>query len=267
MILGITGMVIDKNGNRGSAGAGKSTVANRLIDRWSFTAVGMADPMKRFLMDLYDWPAEVLFGETELKNKPDERYPRARHRAKELIQALADAAVDRVRVPPGVLKTALMAEETVEYLTPRLACQKLGKAMRECYPDVWCVKGMRVAKQLLTRAYDYHPVHGLISADDPQLREKMGVGLEDTILPVGGVCFSDIRFKNELAVIKREGGKVIRVVRPVEQLFISNEHESENDLNDVPDEEFDYVLQGPPSGVPIVQALTDKMMENVCQSR
>ena len=260
MIIGITGLVIDAQGKRGSAGAGKSTVADRLVNKFSFCQVGMADPMKRFLMDLFDWPAEVLFGETEKKNVPDKRYCIG-YRDTVTVDEIAEmhqASKGLSSLESKMLWEQRTKEITALYLTPRLACQKLGKAMRECYPDIWCVKGMRVAKELLhtdatLHAY-YRPEEGI--------RYNTGGTSK-----VKGVCFSDIRFKNELAVIKREGGKVIRVVRPVEELFISNEHESENDLNDVPDEEFDYILHGKPKDVPDLQLKTDEMMEMLCLSK
>ena len=261
MILGITGMVIDKSGNRGSAGAGKSTVADRLIDKHGFTAVGFADVMKRFAMNLFDWTPEQLFGSTELKNVPDARYPisctNCGCRGRSIkSQFCSTECYNGFHANLGFpeYQGRMCLEASDEYLTPRETLQQLGTWGRECYPDIWAQYAMRVAKELLEGGYVYSPEKGLQSEyghpNSPQF-------------PYKGVCFSDVRFKNELAVIKREGGKVIRVVRPVEELFISNEHESENNLNDVPDEEFDYVIMGRPKDVPDLQLRTDYMLNEL----
>jgi hypothetical protein len=66
--------------------------------------VALADPLKEFAMRVYDFSIVQLWGPSEERNRPDERYPR----------------------------------EDGSYLTPREALQQLGTEWgRKCWPDTW----------------------------------------------------------------------------------------------------------------------------------
>lgn len=262
MIIAVTGQVIDKDGNKGSAGAGKTTVADRLVDKHSYVLMSLADPMKRFVMDLFDWAPEVLWGETELKNKPDKRYQRKDHGYAVSEERFIGRLGDAPSVSDAEVKELVAKAEADMYLTPRLALQRLGSEWgRELYPGIWVEYGIRTATQLLKSEGQlyYTPQCGLGTIRESNDAAKMVHGPKP-LKPSSGVVFADLRFKNEVAAFKRLGAKVIRVVRPVEELFIDNAHSSENDLNDVPDEEFDYVIHGKTKDVPDLQQKTDEML-------
>lgn len=55
----------------GKSGAGKDTLAGILIDNYDYERVAFADPIKRFVGELFDLSTEQLWG--ELRNQPDER--------------------------------------------------------------------------------------------------------------------------------------------------------------------------------------------------
>lgn len=104
MIIALSGLCYTPAGAKCSAGAGKSTVGSRLCAAHGFTTMRLADTLKRFCSEVFDWPLSLLSGPTEGKNAPDQRYPR----------------------PDGT------------YLTPREAMIRLGTEWgRTCYPDVW----------------------------------------------------------------------------------------------------------------------------------
>jgi len=63
-------------GVSGSAGAGKETVANYLVDGAGFVKVSFADPLKRICKDVFDFSDEALWGASEFRSQPDKRYPR-----------------------------------------------------------------------------------------------------------------------------------------------------------------------------------------------
>jgi hypothetical protein len=234
MIIAISGLTFDEAGNKGSAGAGKSTVCNRLVEKHSFVEVAFADPMKRFLREVLDFSEMQLWGPSELRNAPDSRY---------------------VRQPKGSLGTLNGLPNPAEdvHLTARHALQTLGTewARRECWPDIWAAYAMRIAKEILTNRIKYDHVEGATDGTN-SLR-----GAE----PPRGVVFSDMRFKNEFDYIKKNGGKVIRVVRPVPLLEVSSGHQSENDLNDVPDSEFDHVIYGQPNDTHDLCLQADRMVD------
>lgn len=103
-------------GISGKAGAGKDTIAGRLVDVHGFTKLAWADPMKRFCRDLFAFTDDQVWGSIEEKAKPDPRYLR----------------------PDGTL------------LTPRLALQLLGTEFgRVAYPAIWVEYGMRSIKKIL----------------------------------------------------------------------------------------------------------------------
>ena len=102
-------------GLSGFAGTGKDTVADILVERHNYVKVSMADPLKRFCCDALDFSTDQLWGPSELRNKPDDRYKR----------------------------------KSGEKLTPRYALQTLGTEWgRDCYPDIWVDYAIDVAERL-----------------------------------------------------------------------------------------------------------------------
>jgi hypothetical protein len=55
------------------------------------------------------------------------------------------------------------------------------------------------------------------------------------------VVIPDSRFKNELALIQRAGGKTIRIKRPGVEVP-AWQHASETEQMEIPDSEFDYIV-------------------------
>lgn len=95
------------------------------------------------------------------------------------------------------------------YLTPRFALQTLGTEWgRGCFSDTWVNLAMRHSLSLLS-----------------------------------SVCIPDVRFKNELRHIRKSGGILIRVVRPIDREADSFAHPSELEAMQIPDDEFNSVLQ------------------------
>lgn len=109
MIVGIAGL----------AGSGKDTFAKYLLEEaadrgWSAATFSFADPMKRFVAEVFDWAYADLVGPSELRERPDPRYRRA----------------------------------DGELLTPRFALQTLGTEWgRNCYPNVWVDLTIRQVEQ------------------------------------------------------------------------------------------------------------------------
>lgn len=99
----------------GSAGSGKSAVADILARECGFVAIALADPLKRFCAEAWEWDPRALWGESHRRNEPDTRY----------------------RMASG------------EFLTPRRALQVLGTEFgRTMDPDVWVRLALRMAAEV-----------------------------------------------------------------------------------------------------------------------
>lgn len=173
MIIGITG----------KSGAGKDEVAKVLVQDFLFVRVGLADPIKRILKDVFDFSDEQLWG--SLKNEPDKRYVSSVTNASHMLSSEGFK-----QYPDG---------EVPQYLTPRHAMQQLGTEFgRHCYSNVWVDHMVRTATKLLAGPYGYDPKTGL---------------LPGAYTKAAGVVVPDVRFKNEADAIRRAGGVVWRVLR------------------------------------------------------
>lgn len=118
MLVGITG----------AAGSGKSSIASVLEREHGFVAVGLADVMKRFCADIFQWSDERLFGASSLRNELD---------------------------------------PTWNGLSARSALQELGTGFgRRMHPDVWIRYVGHVAEALANGGFLYDARHGLAIAPD-----------------------------------------------------------------------------------------------------
>jgi hypothetical protein len=112
-------------GISGKAGVGKDTATDLLVERFGFVKVALADPLKRICKEVFAFTDEQLWGSSEKRNAPDERY--------------------------------------LNELTPRLALQKLGTEWgRECYENVWIDHALRAARDIKA-GWGYDPKQGVIT--------------------------------------------------------------------------------------------------------
>lgn len=257
LLVGISGLVYDNAGNKGNAGAGKDAVADILIKDFKYTRVAFADPMKRFVQEVYQFSDEQLWGPSEKRNAPDPRYRRTPMRVESKHIEDAPTFWDRIN---GVEKPPRLHEvvsqeikditdqevfDTIDgaYLTPRHALDQLEEKWgRSCWPDTWAHYAMTMAQKVLENPDRnwYDPKLGLV---DRYVNTQDGWQTREGWYRIQGVCFSDLRFKNEFLTIRRNSGIVVRVKRPVRSVVLGSGHQSENDLNDVPDHRFDYVIE------------------------
>ena len=101
-------------GLNGKAKSGKDTSADIIVNKYGFVKMSLADPLKRFCFEVFDFSEEQLWGASEHRNELDMRYP----------------------IKDG-------------YLSPRIVLQQLGTEWgREMYPDIWVNYAIKVAKAL-----------------------------------------------------------------------------------------------------------------------
>jgi hypothetical protein len=198
----------------GLAGSGKDTAADFLVKNNGFVKVAFADPLKRICKDVFEFSDEQLWGSSEKRNAPDERY----------LRTVTDEKGYQFSEP----------------LTPRFALQQLGTEWgRNCYPNIWAEYAVRVAQQLLESTFEdcpkkgYHPLY--YSAKD-------GLWQGHNVRQVQGVVISDVRFLNEIRIIKKAGGKVFRLLRGQGLDGAAGQHRSEQELQSIPLDEFDGII-------------------------
>jgi len=129
----------------GHAGSGKDAMADYLCRQYNFVKVGLADPLKRYCSDAFDFSDQQLYGPSEFRNAPDIRYPRM------------DGSC----------------------LSPREALQRLGTEFgRTCYPNVWIDYAVRIHKKLRSGEYNYHQKLGVFF-DSARTNHPMNVVCSD----------------------------------------------------------------------------------------
>jgi hypothetical protein len=221
----------------GKANSGKDTIADHLVSKFSMRKIGLADPLKRFCKEVFDFSDDQLWGPSDLRNAPDFRYSkdpeddgaeltfssaRQYERTAQYLSTIPPETVDIEEIRPSIIGS---------YLTPRFALQTLGTEWgRACYPKVWLAYGLRIAEKILSsNRFDYD--------------QKMGVVERPQWTPVTGVVFSDIRFVNELTTFKNAGAIMLRVYRNAHNLSdAEQQHPSELEQDSIPDDFFHGVI-------------------------
>lgn len=251
-------------GVTGQAGAGKDEVSGRLVKCHDFKQLSLADPLKRFGFNVFEFDVVQLWGPSSARNTFDPRYKECNIRSSGVDFSPGCNMKSVLRqCDPGWGETALrlvdygpkwvsevvakdQQEEALEKLyfwfaslghhyaelSPRIMLQHLGTeyGRQAVSEDIWIDALISTAKQVL--------------AGSAYTREK-GVSSE-VIPPPAGVVVSDVRFLNELKAIHAAGGKIIRITREeasrkAQKLGISG-HASEAEQLSFSDDMFDAVL-------------------------
>lgn len=240
-LLSITGYIEDASGRRGSAGAGKDTVADAIVEHFAGIKVGLGDEMKRICKKIYDFSDEQLWGPSEMRNAPDHRYPLPGPESQESREAWERFHQEKTTSP------ALVELEALGWLSPRRALQQLGEWGRDNSARTWTSIVIQAAQELDFIGRCYSPRLGVI----PRV-PRLGTP------PC--VVVNDVRYPDELVAFAEVGGMGIRVKRRVEILDNSViGHPSEKALLGTPDSAFDVVIDN--DGTP--EDLELKVLETI----
>lgn len=247
----------------GKSRSGKDTVADMLVTEKGFAKIALADPLKRFCKEVYGFSYEQLWGPSEERNRPDERYLKeiktppclwcvnhrkgtpSTHATSELrflgpsnpeILTYCEDHVPASHSPAACRAghagcQELLAKVTKPvYLTPREAIQKLGTEWgRGLYEDTW-VEYLLGVVELLDRgeSFIYTPEFGL----------------ERALTDYQGVVVPDARYENEFTALRKAGAVMVRVKRTASGIAGERgQHPSETEQDRIPDEAFDHVLE------------------------
>ena len=181
------------------AGSGKDTAADYLVRNHKFIKIALADEIKRIARRLWGFSTESLWGPSYLRNTPDKRYVR--------VPATISSAPDFVTLPG----------EEVQYLTPRHALQQIGtEVARSCYENTWVDIVLRNVRALefgythkTNQKFFYEKSLGLVDWCE---RGEFEVEPQDE---PSGFVIPDVRFDNEALAIRKEGGEIWCIARPI----------------------------------------------------
>lgn len=210
----------------GQLNSGKDTVATYLAENLEFVHIALADPIKDFASEVFNFTQKQLWGPSNFRNDWDERYfidsPQWTY-ARENLESCGPQFIYKIceSSDPRLMWQLLCWFEDLKknhpQLSPRVMLQTLGTEWgRECVnEDVWVNYMIRRSDQIVKKGFK-------------------------------GVIVSDVRFKNELDAIRKAQGKLIKVVRPVTANAATTigvvNHPSESEQKSFTDDEFDYIV-------------------------
>jgi hypothetical protein len=247
LIIGLSGLRDDGS----SMDAGKDAVADYLVREHRFVRIAFADPIKRIAQQLYGFSESALWGPSELRSLPDQRYPR------EHGPTTADGRCACCGVMLGYYVSATGLRVCVGkganpmcYLNARFALQRIGTEFgRTCYESTWADVALEHAKSVLLGIATYHHARGLGPASCSD-RLAAGVVIPDVRWPTG----------NEGTAIKAAGGVLWRVDRPGTSGGAHTAHTSERQIErGKHDSTFDRVLKND-SDLPHLERLVQEAL-------
>lgn len=251
-------------GITGQAGSGKDEIANHLVKEHGFQKVALADPIKRFGLNVFYFDVLQLWGPSSARNGFDPRYTKCEIRSSGITfepgnvsnlnrvcdKGWADAANRLTQYAPGWIGETVQDKNKREQalkdlyvwfaslghhyseISPRIMLQHLGTewGRERVSESIWVDNLVHTSKKVL-QGFEYD-------------KETSFTGKK--VDPPTGIVVSDVRFANELQLIKDYGGKVVRVTRQsaakkAQQLGISG-HASEAEQAKFDENMFDAVL-------------------------
>ncbi len=239
MIIGFTGFTVDSFGRTAVMGAGKDIVSDIISDKFKYSKIALADPLKRIASKIWGFDYDQLWGPSDLRNKPDDTKPSDRILVKkhDFIDSVLES-MDSYKFSFNDLNKlyndyndVFMSSEflnTYPFLIPRICLQKLGtEVFRKFNDTIWADYTVSVAEELLQFKHSYSSQFGIFRHSRKDIK---------------GIVISDIRFINELTRIQELGGKVIRIKRRVPEISGTYSHESELQITSIPDSRFNAIL-------------------------
>lgn len=205
----------------GKAGSGKDTVANYLVNRYSYIKICLADPLKRYVKTVFGLDSNILFGSSEERNRI---FKFDKNKVKEKIYELNSNMFDADKIIE-VWGEHLEKEEGSARVFLQLLGTEYGRNKNE---NMWIDYFLNVAEIVQKNwKYDYSQEKGLVES-----------GRRKNLRMYRNIVVSDVRFENEVKKIK-EKGEMWLIERP--SLKETMNHPSEK-VETIKKVLFDYII-------------------------
>ncbi len=223
-------------GIAGAAGSGKDTLATLMSKYIPAVSIAQASPMKAFAGQVFGFTDEQLYGPSESRNAVDVRFD---NESQEWDEASA-----RLRLlADGWIKEVLPGLDGPASYSALDALVGWFKGLRNFH---WAEQRQLTTRYVLqTIGTEFGRALNMNMWNDYAIR-KAFAALAETGGPTVALL-TDVRFKNEVLGIKRNGGIVINVTSPaesdtaVEKAGVAG-HKSESELKGIPSSWYDYVV-------------------------
>jgi hypothetical protein len=242
-------------GIAGKAGSGKDTVGNFIAQFYNGVTIGQADPMKKFVKDVFRFDEETLWGASKLRESlVDVSIESSRRRFHAHSSKFIASLVNEDRASAAYSKLSnwfninlLAIEGSGNLTTPRSILQSLGTSWgRGINRELWNEYAIKVAKTLLGGGYTYTRAGGLV--------ETAGAKVDYVVI-------TDIRFMNECLNLRYLGGPVFRITRDVAD-DVAATHVSELEMNEIPNHFFSSRIDNNQNGKhALFSDISDTMIE------
>lgn len=266
----------------GYSGSGKDEVCRTLIEKFKCLQLGMTDPARRHMMELYGWSQEQLFGPSAFRNAGDPKLPNEffqrvsgnegnlvfdpdlSNEAPEVFTQLREhmkkfpssndfrrfflVKSENVRVDKkNMVKTSqgLLTSDCDPqfFLSPREALQKYCELMNTMYEPTWIRSVVETIREVNSGDYGYYRERGLFHLEQDEFPSFGEEGVMSQ-----SFCLADLRHWHEIRYTREHAESAgvrpvfIRVKRPSVPEPPFN-HRSETEQQTIPDSEFDFVIQ------------------------
>lgn len=225
----------------GKAGSGKDTIANYLVNRYSYIKISLADPIKRYVRGVFQLDHDVLWGSSEKRNAL------FKFNKEEVIKRIYENNSD-VFVAEKILevwKEHLEKEECSARVFLQLLGTEYGRNMNQ---DIWIDYLMNIAEKIQSDwKYKYSQEEGLVESG----KKKNYKLYRNIVVP-------DVRFENEVMKIKQKG-EVWFLERP--GLNQVNNHSSER-IELIKKQLFDFVIVNDSTVENLYSKIDDKFFTN-----
>jgi hypothetical protein len=214
----------------GIANSGKSTLSDMICKtNPNTTQLALADPIKRFVGELFDVPAEYLWGPSELRDKVITVNPIKIISKIKLMNFTEEVFRNINRKQESILVDFI---KTIPHeISVRKLLRWVGSEYGRTYDsDIWINLGIQTAYALLRGGYQYNSYTGLVQ--------------QTSQLPYNLVVISDGRFINEVLKVNEING----VCWKIESGTTNDEHVSEWEVNRMSDYLFNRTVLNTKNG-------------------
>lgn len=212
-------------GLAGNMGAGKSTVAKILTEKYGFLEIAQATPLKTLAKRLFGFDDQALYGPTEERNKPQ-------------LAGLWEA-------PDFFSKLDIFAALCETNILP-VNDERSDRILQICTKGVGLIETFYSEHKYLTARYVLQIIGTEIGR---QIKNTLWTDIAvnqcihhlSTCNTIQAAVISDVRFRSEILTIQSSGGWIVQVLDPSIYNDI-NKHSSEAELRGVPTFWFDTIL-------------------------